>query len=576
MRHSLTTRLALLLALLMATAPAVAAQRSLVIRHFDGTIRVERDATIDVTEQITAEFHGAWNGIYRTIPVVYHNLQELNWTIGLDVLGATDEQGNRLKIESSRDGKYVKLKMWVPNAVDATHTVTLRYRATNALRFFDDHDELYWNVTGDEWDIPIDTATARIQLPAAAAGVRAMAFNGAYGSTERDALIGVHGASVRVVLPHPLGFHEGLTAVVGWNKGVVAQPSVGARVARGLVSNWPLFLPLIGFVGMFALWRKRGRDPRQRPITVRYEPPVGLTPGESGTLIDNSADMRDITATLVDLAVRGYLKFVEQDTSKLFGLLHSTDYDMIKLEPPAGAAPLTAHEERVLDGVFEGHGTTVSLATLENEFYTELPGIKSALFDELVQRGCYRTRPDKVKTNWVVAGVFVGVAIAFGGGSISERLLMTPVPFAIAGVLTGLVVIGFGLVMPARTESGARTLESILGFEEFLNRVDSDKYKQAIVGHPEMFDRFLPYAMAFGVEKKWAHAFEGIYTQPPTWYAGPSVTNFNLGRLSTSLSSFSSRASSAMSSAPRSSGGSGFGGGGSSGGGGGGGGGGGF
>jgi uncharacterized membrane protein len=150
------------------------------------------------------------------------------------------------------------------------------------------------------------------------------------------------------------------------------------------------------------------------------------------------------------------------------------------------------------------------------------------------------------------------------------------VPFVIAAVLVGVIVLGFGLVMPARSELGTRALEHVLGFEEFLRRVESENLKRVIIGHPEMFDQYLPYAMAFGVEKKWARAFEGIYTEPPRWYVGANMTTFSVSQLSSSLSSFTSKASSTMSSSPRSSSGSGFGGGGSSGGGGGGGGGGGF
>ncbi|HET7584226.1 MAG TPA: DUF2207 domain-containing protein [Gemmatimonadaceae bacterium] len=564
------------LLLLAASALSAHAQRSLQIDRFDAAIRVNRDATIDVNEAITVTFSGAWNGIYRTIPVVYHNPQRLNWTIDLDDIRATDEAGHTLKVERKREGKYAKLKIWVPGAVNATHTVALHYRATNALRFFDDHDELYWNVTGDEWDVPVGRASAHIELPPGATGIRAIAFNGAYHSTAQDAKVNILATTVDVVLPTPLGFHEGLTAVVGWDKGVVAQPGVVGRVAHGLAINWPLLIPPIALVVMFAIWRRRGRDPRLRPITVRYEPPAGLTPGEAGTLMDNKVDIRDITATLVDLAVRGHLKFVEEEKPRLFGLMHKTEYVLVKQTPPADAAPLAGHERRVLDGVFEGRGDMVSLSTLENEFYKAIPDIDKALFDKLLERRYYRARPDTVQGKWVALGMVVGLGLAVAGPTLGAKLLLSPVPFVIAGILTGIIMVGFGLIMPARTESGARALEATLGFEEFLNRVESEKYRHAIVGHPELFDRYLPYAMAFGVEKKWSHAFEGIYTQPPTWYSGPSVAHFSVGRLSSSLSNFSTRTSAALSSSPRSSGGSGFGGGGFSGGGGGGGGGGGF
>jgi Predicted membrane protein (DUF2207) len=569
------SRLLLLLALFAAARPA-AAQRSLVIERFDAVIRVEPDGTIDVTETITARFTGSWNGIYRSIPVKYRTAQGFNWTLGLDVLGATDSEGHSLRLESGRERHDVKLRIWVPGANDATRTVVLHYRATNALRFFDEHDELYWNVTGDEWEVPIEAATARIELPPNATGVRAIAFNGAYGSRAQDASVAIEGTAVSIAMPHALSFYEGLTAVVGWDKRIVAEPTAAARTAGAVTSNWPLLIPLPVFFGALLMWRRRGKDPRRLPVTVRYEPPVGLTPGEAGTLIDNQPDMRDITATLVDLAVRGHLRFEEREQSKLFGLIKEEEYVLHRLEPPADAGALAPHERRLLNGVFSGRGTTVKLSELEDEFYSKLPDIRTAIFDRLLERGLYHARPDKVRQRWYVTGVLLGFLVAGAGVVLGARMLLTPVPFVAAAVLVAVIVIGFGVVMPARSVAGARALEAVLGFEEFLRRVEGEQYRRVIVGHPELFDRYLPFAMAFGVEKKWARAFEGIYKEPPQWYAGPSVTQFSVGRLSNSLASFSTKAGTTMASSPRSSSGSGFGGGGSSGGGGGGGGGGGF
>jgi uncharacterized membrane protein len=153
-------------------------------------------------------------------------------------------------------------------------------------------------------------------------------------------------------------------------------------------------------------------------------------------------------------------------------------------------------------------------------------------------------------------------------------LSLTPVPFVVAALISAIIVIGFGIVMPARTEAGARALERVLGFEEFLQRVEGDRLRD-FVKTPEMFEKYLPFAMAFGVEKKWAKAFEGIYTQPPQWYVGTNPMAFNVAHFSGRLSEMSSQAATTMASSPRSSSGSGFSGG-SSGGGGGGGGGGGF
>jgi len=567
-----TVPLALLLLALSATS--LGAQRSYSIERFDARIRVNRDASIDVTESITARFVGSWNGLYRTIPVKYRTPQGLNWTLGVSLQSAQDDAGRNLRTETSRQDASIKYKVWIPGAANADRTLALRYHATNGLRFFDEHDELYWNVTGDEWEVPIRAATAEIELPLGTPGARAIAFNGVYGSTARDATVTIDGNIVRIAMPHSLGYHEGLTAVVGWDKGVVTAPTVIARTAQTVRSNWPLLLPIPVLLFAFARWRRAGADPRLRPITVQYDPPTGMTPAEAGTLLDNSADMRDITATLVDLAVRGYLRIEEHQNPKLFGLFGGgTSYSLQRLKSADG---LTPHEVAVFDGVFSEHGDHVELDELKDEFYKELDPIRNAIFDRLTGSGFYKNRPDKVKQNWTGAAFGLAVAIGVGGTFVSKAFLLTPVPFVLAAIITLIILLLFAQIMPARTETGARALEQVLGFEEFLRRVEAEHLKRIIIGHPELFDKYLPFAMAFGVEKQFARAFEGIYMQPPQWYVGPSVANFNVSHFSTSMSHLSTVAGTTLSSSPRSSGGSGFGGGGGSGGGGGGGGGGAF
>jgi len=571
--------LALLLMALAATS--LSAQRSYSIERFAARITVNRDASIDVTETITARFNGSYNGLYRTIPVEYRTASGLNWTLGVSLQSAEDDAGRDLRAETSRERHYIKYKIWIPGATDATRTIVLRYRATNGLRFFDEHDELYWNVTGDEWDVPIRDASADIVLPPGTPppGVRAIAFNGVYGSTARDARVTIDGNVVHVALPQGLGYHEGVTAVVGWDKGVVTAPTAAARAAATVASNWPLLIPIPVFLLAFLTWWRLGRDPRRRPIAVQYEPPAGVSPAEAGTLLDNRADMRDITATMVDLAVRGQLRIEEEEKPKLFGLFGGgREYALRRLKPstPTDGDGLAPHESQVFNGIFADRGEHVELADLKDEFYAKLPGIRDAIFDKLTADGFYRARPDRVHQRWSIAAVLVGVAIGFGGAFVSSAFLLTPVPFVIAGVLTGLILLYFAAIMPARTEAGTRALEHVLGFEEFLRRVESEHLKRVIIGHPELFDKYLPFAMAFGVERQFARAFEGIYTESPRWYVGPSMTHFSVGHFSSSMSQLSSVAGTTMSSSPRSSSGSGFGGGGSSGGGGGGGGGGAF
>jgi uncharacterized membrane protein len=382
------------------------------------------------------------------------------------------------------------------------------------------------------------------------------------------------GTRISVVMPHALAYHEGVTAVVGWDKGLVAAPTEADKVLGFLASNWPIALPIPVFLGMFALWWRSGRDPRRLPVVVQYEPPETLTPAETGTLMDNSADMRDITATVVDLAVRGHLRIEERDVSALLGLTTRKEFVFCRLEAPAGAAALQPHESRLLNGIFAGNGDEVKLSELEDEFYRHLPGIKDGIFGRLVERGLYRSRPDSVQGRWLAVAVALVVGLVLFGSTLGvARFNMTPLPFIVGGGISGLIVAAFARIMPARTVTGARALERVLGFEEFLRRVDGDRLK--VVKTPEMFEKFLPFAMAFGVERKWAKAFQGILREPPRWYVGGNVGSFDAGHFTSRMSDLSSRTGSAMSSSPRSSGGSGFSGG-SSGGGGGGGGGGGF
>ncbi len=562
------------LALLTAATPATA-QRTLEIPRFHSRVDVERDGSIVVTETITAKFTGSWNGIFRKVPVKYRTPQGLNWSIRLDLLAVLDDGGRALEHWVTREGHYIKYKIRVPGAQDATRTVVIRYRAQNALRHFEEHDELYWNLTGDEWDVPLGMVSGSVSLPDGVTGVRATAFNGPYGATLQEAEVGLAGREVTVTMPRPLQYREGVTAVVGWDTGLVARPTALQQAAGFLASNWPLGIPFAVFAGMFTLWWRKGRDPRRLPVVVQYEPPGKLTPAEAGTLTDERVDLRDITATVVDLAVRGFLRIEEKEESALFGLVKSEEFLFHQLRPRGEWAALLPHERKVLEGIFESGKETVALSDLKDEFYTHLGGIQKAIMDRLLEKKFFRRRPGTTRAAWVTGGIGLGFLVAFAGSAASAFFSLTPVPFLLAGMASALIVAVFGWLMPARTVAGARNLERVLGFGEFLERVDRHRF-EAIERTPELFERYLPYAMAFGVEQKWAKGFADLLTRPPTWYTGTQMGAFNTTSFSRSLSTMSTRTASTMSSSPRSSSGSGFSGGGSSGGGGGGGGGGGW
>jgi hypothetical protein len=611
-RRKRTPRRLLALCVLALLAVLPAAAKQIIIQRFDEQVTVHRDSTIDVAETIQAQFIGTgWHGIYRTIPIQYTDPEGFNYTLFLDHVTAADENGNSLKLEQSHEGRDVKFKIYVPEPDNSTRTIILHYRVLDALRFFADHDELYWNVTGEEWQATIQSASARIELPEGATGLHAVAYTGANYSRTQDAEVTVSDNVVEIRANHPLGYRQGLTAVVGFDKGLVHEPTVSDQIAQFLQSNWPLFIPVIVLFVMCWLWWTRGRDPERDVITVQYEPPDNLSPGECGTLVDNQAAMRDITATLVDLAVKGYITIEQKDQPGMLGLTHHRDYIFHLKKPAAQWTDVRPHERAMLSGLFLGSdsmladsvpapsamasqspgvqdyslssGTvdaaapqaSVALSDLQNRFYRQLPGIRDCIFDALVQDGYYLHRPDTVRQGYMGAGLAIGFVIVFAGSWLAKQSGMSNLPWFVAGIASGAIIFGFGWFMTARTSAGAKTYAKVLGFENFLGRVESDRIER-LEKTPELFEKFLPYAMALHVEKKWVQAFSGITMQPPQWYQGTYVGPFQAYFLVNDLNMMTMQAGTVMSSAPRSSGGSGFGGGGGAGGGFGGGGGGGF
>ena len=556
-------------------ADGISTLRSWFVEDFHADVHVRRSGVVEVVETLKVRFEGSYNGIFRTIPVEYRTRANLNYTLGLEVLSVEDEAGRGLRYETSRERHYRKIKVWVPGASDAVRTVVIRYRVDNALRFFQEDDqawdELYWNVTGDEWPVPIERASVSVRLPAQVTGVRARGFTGGYGSTEESVEVGIADHVVNVRSMRGLGIHEGLTVAIAWDSFItqpageylIRRPTLWDRILKFFRSNWPLLIPVLALFAMHRIWSRHGRDPQRRAIAPMYEPPPGLTPSEVGTLVDNRTDLRDVTAMLVDLAVRGYLIIEEAEEDKFLGLIKERDYVLELKKGGEDISGLKSHERKMLRAVFGSPkaGDRVHMSDLENEFYKDLPGIKDRIFSELMELKYYRSRPDRVLVQWVGIAIATGLVVGGGGVLIAARFGMAPLTTVLAGVLTGAIVLGFGIFMPARTIAGTRALEAALGFEEFLQRVESDRFKKMITG-PEMFERYLPYAMALAVEKKWAAAFADIYREQPDWYRGTGHRGFHPMLFVGDLSGMTQHAATAMTSAPRSSGGSGFSGGG--------------
>lgn len=520
-----------------------------------------------MVERISVAFSGRFNGIYRKIPIEYPGPNGTNYELFLNVQSVTDQQGGKLKYESSVSNHERVLKIYVPDAENVTRSVEITYLVRNGTRFFNDYDEFYWNVTGNDWPVPIDHAAAIVHFPGPAAGsLRAQAFTGVYGSTQHDATATVDGADAHFETTNPLPMRGGLTIDVYIPNGILRAPSAFTRFWWFVAGNPVVFLPPATLVVMFVLWWYKGRDPDPgMSVAPMYDPPAGISPAEAGTLLDDNIHPRDITSTMVDLAVRGYIK-IEETAEKVLLFTHK-DYIFHLLKPREQWGPdLAPHERVMLENVFAG-GSDTRLSDLKNRFYTAVPVIREDIMSALRNKGIYLLDPESASGYSIVAGIAMLIPFAIfqylGWANFLSSIPLLILCVAISAVIWWL----FARVMTAKTVKGARTMVAVLGFQEFMNRVDAERLK---VMPPTTFEKFLPYAMALGVEHHWAQAFAGIVKDPPSWYVGPGYMpgmGFNPIFFSSSMHSMATDMHQVFVSAPRASStgsgfGSGFGGGG--------------
>jgi uncharacterized membrane protein len=564
----------LLAALLLLVAPTFA--RSWKIARFDARYTIAEDGAVLVDEEIHPSFEGTYNGIVRDIPVEYPGPDGTTYKLFVKVQSITDETGQKIKFEQSThaqrtaDGsfhQFLFLKIYA-GGTDTERTVHISYRSPNAVRFFKDHDEFYWNVTGLDTKVPTESASAFVALPGTAAGqlLKAQAFTGAYGSREKDVTSNVDGSNITFETSSALQAHNGLTIDVYIPKGILKQPSWFTRYVVWFIGGNPgALLPVWAFAVMFGLWWWKGRDPDLGlSVAPMYEPPKGLTPAEAGTLLADAIEARDITSTLIDLAVKGYLKIIETEEKVLF--IKHKDYVLRLMKPRAEWQSLAAHEIEVLNNLFpEVTAEETTLSSLKNRFYIALPSIRQEIMDSLKGKDLYSTDPESAKGLALVGVLMIVLPFLWLQMTGAIRLTNSPAVLGVGVVLTILIVFLFGRQLSAKTIRGARTRVECLGFKEFMTRVDGDRIKRM---PPDTFEKFLPYAMAFGVEQHWAKAFQGLITEPPSWYVGSGYGTpgmmWNPLLFTHSMSTFSSSAYQSFSAAPQaSSRGSGFGSGGS-------------
>jgi uncharacterized membrane protein YgcG len=609
-----------LVALLGLLGLAQAARADERILAFHADITVQDDGTLRVREtiRVRAEGRDIRRGIYRDFPTIYPREGGGQVVVGFAFESAArDGEDEPWRIEDRSNGKRIYLGSAARMLPAGEHTYELQYRTDRQMGFFADHDELYWNVTGLGWGFPIDSASATVRLPAdiPREAVRMEGYTGPEGSKSRHYRAELQAGDPHYSTTRPLGTHEGLTIVASWPKGYIvpgvenaipAGPSAspgydfsrdaGGKpdftglspaeqfLKRGLPRNdAPVWFALLGFLLLVAyyyfIWDKVGRDPPGRVIIPEYQPPKEQSPASMRYILRMAYDNECFGAAVLNLAVKGYLRI--QEDAGLLGF--GRKLTLVKLPAPQGQA-LAADEQVLLRELFAA-GDTLVLEQENHRVVRRARREHDHCLDRLYSSGFFH-----INGGWHFLGIVISLLLlailALPGNSQvwPQWYLTNPL-----GWLTALLAIGgmvlngvFGKLLKAPTPKGRAAMDHIQGFKMYLEVAEGEELKRVSAPPPltpQLYEAYLPAALALDVEQKWAERFARVLDiqapdYQPAWYSGPGFQAGSLGAFSSQLGRSLNSAISSSSQAPGSK--SGSGGGGSSGGGGGGGGGGGW
>ncbi len=564
------------------------------IASYATTIQITSDGNLHVAEVIDYDFGGnRKHGIFRYIPVRFRFNDTHDRIYRINDVTVTRD-GHSEPFQKSSPDQFFELKIGdADTEISGTHKYEIDYTVAGGLNGFAEHDELFWNVIGSDWQVPIHQATATVTAPATIQDVAC--YSGPLGShtacTSAD-----KSASTASFSQTDLGPHQAFTVVVAIPKGAVTgvEPILAQRhgvesfrptpLTAGLSGGFALVGVVIAAAAAWLVGRDRkyagflpgltpgygqtGTEVRRPlfgnpPVSVEFVPPDNVRPGQVGTLVDEKADSVDVVATIVDFAVRKHLRIRE------LPLARTTDWELVKLTD--GDSKFLPYERELFDALFRGRDT-VRLSELRNTFATSFNLTKSRLYDDMVTQGWYHASPQKTRIRARAIGVICLV-------------LSVAITVALA-VFTQLALIGVGLIVgsialllasgrfPARTGTGSAALARVQGFRLFVATAQAEQIKWE--EREQIFSAYLPYAMVFGLAERWASIFgdlgavqadgsPGLY-----WYSG--YPGWTFAAFPHAFTSFAATTSTSITSTPPSaSGSSGFGGGFSGGGGGGGG-----
>jgi len=554
-----TKLLVLTFALLIGASTAAPAQVSLRITDFRSEIELLSTGEVGVTETLAVTFSTPGHGIERDLVVSSQAPTGENLSFRVQI-AATAVDGQPVPYTTRRAGKDLVIRIGDPNrTISGPHTYTIRYTVDRGLVFKKDYVQLLFNVTG-YWELSIDHTAALVRLPAAVdpSQVTTASYVGYAGSRSRGPAAHLQDDGRFLFETGTLTPAENLTVnltIPRRSLGIVA-PTAAQRLLWFFAANWYAAIPLVVLVGMFLLWLKKGKDPAKGTIAPRFDAPPGMDPGEAGVLIDDHVDLRDVSALVIGLAVKGYLKIEEvreeelgvaAKVKELFRHASPLDYEFVKRKP--AGEDLSKAERTVLDAVFDAaHAEKRSLSSLENEFYKTLPTLKSQLYARLIEAGYYRENPERVRRSYAgIAGAIIAAGVGLG--------IVTGSAYLGAAIgVSGLIVLGFSPIMPRKTKKGVKALEDLLGLSEYIGRAEVKKmeFHDAPEKSPQLFEKLLPYAIALNLTGIWTKQFEGMLQEPPDWYAGRTPV-FNGHLFALSMLNLSSGMQRTFVSAPRTS-----------------------
>jgi uncharacterized membrane protein YgcG len=576
------------------------------LTRYDVDVTVAADGVAQVVLDFDMDYGDEpGHGPYLTLPTRQHVDAEHDRLYEITDVTASSPSGAPadLDVETQSGGLVLRIGDEDVDDVSGVQTYRVTYTVDGWINpASHDHsgDELYWNVIGDAWEIPVSGVTVAVHGPATVQD--ALCFAGPAGSTDPcSGITSTGGTATATQDALPVG--DQLTVAIGWPGGTfpgvepILVAPIDAVAPLRPVSAWgggALAVLLLGGGLAIARVRRTGRDQaylgltpgltptrgaegtttghrdRRDPVAVRFTPPDGVRVGEVGVLVDERADPVDVTATLIDLAVRGYLRI--EEVPRKNPAKPAKDWTLVALRP--ADADLLPFEGTLLAKVFDGRDR-VKLSELRTTFAASMAEVQQQMYTHVTEVGWFRANPQTVRHRWIAAGI---VLLAVGG-------IATVVPFAagwqvpgtalvpIAVVLLGVLVLVLSGAAPARTADGTAVLAQALGFRRYLATAEADQIR--FEEGQDVFSRYLPYAIAFGLAERWSRVFadlaaQGHVVDQPGWYVGahPVVGVYWATAFAGSMDRFQSVATTAISApTPGSGGSSGVGGGGFSGGG---------